>query len=89
MATFNATRAPPSKKYVAEKGIVMSNSSKTFNSFYSHSSIFALEKQPKNLNFQCVFRSNRPFGGYSQWNACTYSKKICTWTRYSDAKLIK
>ena len=28
--------------------------------FRSHSSIFALEKQAKNLNFQSFFTSNRP-----------------------------
>ena len=50
MATFNEkTRAPTSRKYVAEQGIVMPNWSKTFQTFQSHFSVFALEKQPKNL----------------------------------------
>ena len=32
-ATFNETRAPTSRKYVAEEDIVMSNWSKTFPTF--------------------------------------------------------
>ena len=52
MATFNETRALTSRKYVIEQGIAMPNWSKTFQTFLSHSSVFALEKQPKNLNFQ-------------------------------------
>ena len=75
MATFNETRAPTSRKYVAGQGIVMSDWSKTFQTFWSHSSVFALEKQPKNLNFQRFFTSRRPFGGYFQWNAAPTSRK--------------
>ena len=52
MATFSETHATTSRKDVAEQYIVMSNWSKTFQTFWSHSSVFALEKQPKNLNFQ-------------------------------------
>ena len=55
VTTFNETGAPTSRKYVAEQDIVMANSSKTFQTFWSHSSVFALEKQPKNLNFQRGF----------------------------------
>ena len=65
------------------------NSSKKFQTFWSHSSVFPLKKQHKNLNFQSFFTSNRYFGDYFQWNACTYFQKIYNWTRYSDAKLIK
>ena len=54
-----------------------------------HTSVFPIEKLPKDLNFQTLFTSNRPFGGYFQWNACTDFQKKCSWTRYSDAKLIK
>ena len=75
MATFNETHPPTSRKYVAAQGIVTPNWSKAFQTFCSHSSVYALEKQPKNLNFQRIFTSNRPFGGYFQWNACTYTKK--------------
>ena len=89
VATVNETRAPTSRKHVSEKGIVNSSWSKTFQSFSSHSYVFPLKKEPKNLNFQSFFTSNRPFGGYFRWNACTYFQKICSWTRYSDAKLIQ
>ena len=89
VATFSETRAPTSRKYVAEQDTMMPNWSKTFQNFWSHFSVFALEKQPKNLNFQSVFTSKRPFGGYFLWNACTYFQKICSWTRYSDSKLSK
>ena len=51
MATFNEARAATSRKYVAEEGIVMPNWSKTFQTLWLHSSVFALEKQPKNLDF--------------------------------------
>ena len=51
VATFNETPAPTSGKYVAEQDIVMSHWLKTFQTFRWHSWIFALEKQPKNLNF--------------------------------------
>ena len=89
VATFNETCAPTSWKYVAQQGIGMPTWSKIFQTFWLHSSVFALEKQSTSLNFPSVFTSNRPFGGYFQWNACTYFQKICSWTRYSEAKLIK
>ena len=89
MDTFNETRAPTSRKHVSEKGIVMSNWSIRFQTFWLHSSVFPLDRQPKNLNFHSFFTSNRPFGDYFQWNACTYFQKICNWARYSDVKLIK
>ena len=89
MTTFSETRAPTSRKYVTEQGIAMPNWSKTFQTFLSHSSVFNLEKLPENLNFQSFFTSNRAFGGYFQWNVDPYFQKICSWRRYSDAKLIK
>ena len=66
MGTFNERRAPNSRKDVAEQGIVMPNSSKTCQTFMSHSSVFALPNQPKTLNFPSFFISNRPFGDYFQ-----------------------
>ena len=89
VAIFNETCAPTSRKYVSEQGIGMPNWLKIIQSFRSHSSAFTLEKQPKNQIFQSLFISNRPFAGYFQWNACTDFQKICSWTRYSDVKLIK
>ena len=41
VATFNETRAPTSRKYVAEQVIIMSNWSKTFLTVLSHSSVLA------------------------------------------------
>ena len=89
VATLYETHAPTSRKYIAEQGIAISNRSKTFPTFWSHSSVFPLEKQPKNLNFQNFFTSYRPFGGFLQCSACTDFQKICISVRYSDAKLIK
>ena len=48
MGSFNETGAP-ARKYLAEQGIVITNCSKIFQTFWLHSSIFALEKQPKNF----------------------------------------
>ena len=67
----------------------MKNWSKRFQSFWLHSSVFALDKQPKKLDFQSFFTSQRPFGGYFQWKACTTFQNICSLTKYSNAKLIK
>ena len=89
LTTFNETRAPTSRKYVYKTGIVMPNWSNTFPMFRSHSSVFAIEKLPKSLNFQSLFTSNRPLGGNFQWKACTNFKKICSWTRYSHTKLVE
>ena len=68
VATFNEGRAPTSRKYVAEQGIAMPNWSKTFQNFWSYSLIFALEKQPKNLNFYNFFISKRVVVGYFEGN---------------------
>ena len=89
VATFSETRASTFRKNVTEHGILMPNWSRTCQSFWTHSSIFALEKQPKNLNFQSFFTSKRSFRGYFHWIVCSYFEKICSWTRYSNAKLIK
>ena len=67
----------------------MSNWSKTFETSWSHSSIFALKKLPRNISFPSFFTSRKPFDSYFQWNACTYFQKVCSWATYSDAKLIK
>ena len=87
--TFNEMRVPTSRIYVTEKSIIQPNWSKTLQLFWSHSSVFALEKLLKKINFQSFFTIKRPYGDYFQWNMCTYFQKICSWTRYSNAKLIK
>ena len=53
VATFNETCAPTSRKHVVEQGIIMSNLSDKFRR--SHPTVFVLEKQLKNLNFQNFF----------------------------------
>ena len=87
--TFNEMRVPTSRIYVTEKSIILPNWSKTLQSFWSHSSFFALEKLLKKINFQSFFTIKRPYGDYCQWNMCTYFQRICSSTRYSNAKLIK
>ena len=77
VATFNETRALTSRNYVAEQGIVMSNWSKIFQTFWSHSSVLPLEKQLKHLNFHNFFISKRIVCGYFQGNVCTRFQKIC------------
>ena len=52
VAPFIETGPPASRKYVSEQGIAMLNWSKTFQTFSSYSSVFPLQKQPKNLNFR-------------------------------------
>ena len=47
MGTLNETCPPTYRKYVAEQGMVMPNRLKTFQIFWSHFSVFALEKEPK------------------------------------------
>ena len=46
VATFSEPRAPTSRKYVTELGIIMPNLSETLQSLWSHFSVFALEKYP-------------------------------------------
>ena len=89
VTTFNERRAPTLRKQVAEQGIVMPKWLKIIETFRSHYSVFALETQPKNPILQSLFISNRPFAGYFQWNARTDFQKICSWTKYTDIKLIK
>ena len=85
VATFNPTLIAN----VVQRGIVMPYWSKTFQTFRSHYSFLAIEKLPKNLNFQNSFTSNGPFGRYIEWNACTDIQNTCRWASYRDAKLIK
>ena len=60
MASFSGTRAPTSRKYVVEQGSPPSNLSKTFQTFWSHTSILLLEKQPEKLNFQSFLPVRNP-----------------------------
>ena len=66
MATSNETHAPTSRKYVTEQVIVIPNWLKTSKTFWSHSFVFPLAKQPKKLNVHRFYTSKRPFGAYFQ-----------------------
>ena len=44
-----------SRKCIPEQVIIMPNLWQSLQFFYSHTSIFALEKFPKNLNFLSLF----------------------------------
>ena len=78
VTTSNETRAPTYRKYIAEQDMLMSNRSKTFQTFRLLPSVFPLEKQPKILNFQKIFTSNRPSGDHFQGIACINFQKICS-----------
>ena len=52
VATFNQTRAPTSRKYVAEQGVIVLNLLDTLQSSWTHYSSSALEKLSKNLNIK-------------------------------------
>ena len=60
MATFSKTTALSSRKYISEQGISIPDSSKKNRFFGSHSSVFALEKQPKYPNFQSFVPLRNP-----------------------------
>ena len=52
MATFSEKGASTDKKYVAEQDMEMPNLLQPLQLFWSHSSVFALEKYLENLSFQ-------------------------------------
>ena len=89
MATFKKTCAFTSRKYLSEPRTIIPSLWEKFQFSWSHSSVFADEKEHKNLKFLEFFTCKRRFGGYFQWIACTYFLKICRLTKYSNAKLIK
>ena len=64
VAIFSKAHALTSRKYVSKLDINVPNSSDHLNFFWSHPSIFALETQSKNLDFQRFFTSKTSFGGY-------------------------
>ena len=57
--------------------------------FWLHSSVFALEKQPRKLNFHSFFISKSIVGGYFQGNVCTHFQKICIWIRHDHFKFTR
>ena len=54
MATFRETCAVPSRKYVSKPGMIIQTLSEKLQFFWSHASVFALERQLKKLNFQSI-----------------------------------
>ena len=92
---YQRNRCTYFQKICTLKGMVLPNWPKTFETFWSHFSVFAIQKQLKNLNFQRLFTHKKTFGayfqrgGYFQRNACSYFQEICSWTRNSNAKLMK
>ena len=52
LPSFNETRAPTSRRYVAEQGTVIANWLKIYQIFRLDSSVCPLEKEAKNLNFE-------------------------------------
>ena len=55
VATVYETRAPTFRKYATEQCMLMPNLSRINKIFWSHFSVFALEKQPENLDFLSFF----------------------------------
>ena len=41
------------------------------------------------IKFLDFFNFKKHFGGYFQWNACTYFQKICGWISYTNVKFIR
>ena len=78
MATFNEARADTSRKYVAEEGIAMPNWSKTFKTLWSHSSVFALEKQPKKIDLQSFLTLRDPLVAVLNETRAPTSRKSVT-----------
>ena len=78
VVTFNETHAPSSRKYTAEQVIVMPNWSRTFQTVSSHSSVFVLEKQLINLNFQSSFTSTDPLVAFFNETRAPTSRKHVT-----------
>ena len=57
MATLSETCALNSREYISEPGMSILNLSKKFKLFWSHSSVFALENYPKNVQLSEFFTS--------------------------------
>ena len=89
LVTFSETCAPTSRKYVAEKGLMMPNLWQTRQSFWLHSSFFLLEKYTKNLNFQSFYTTKTRSNGEFQWELCTNFQKKCSSGRYNYVKFFQ
>ena len=61
MAAFSETGGFTSRWYEVEQVILIPNLSETLEDFWSHSSVFELEKYSKNLSFKSVFTTKKTF----------------------------
>ena len=59
MAAFSETGAFTSRWYEVEQVVLIPNLSETLEDFWSHSSLFALEKYSKNLSFKSIFTTKK------------------------------
>ena len=59
--TFNETYPLTSRKCPSERGMIIPNLSQKRQYVWSHSSVFALEKQPKNQFFKIFLPLTDPF----------------------------
>ena len=55
MAAFRETGAFTSRWYEVEQVVLIPNFPETLEGFWSHSSVFALEKYSKNLSLKSIF----------------------------------
>ena len=63
VASFSEMRAPTSRKNVAEPSLPTPNWSKSFQTIWSYSSVFAIAVQPEKLIFRSFFNCKKTFGG--------------------------
>ena len=59
MAAFSETGAFTSRWYEVEQVVLIPNLSETLEDFWSHSSVFALEKYSKSLSFKSIFTTKK------------------------------
>ena len=59
VAAFSETGAFDSRWYEVEQVVLIPNLSETLEDFWSHSSVFALEKYSKNLSFKSIFTTKK------------------------------
>ena len=75
MATFNKTCELTSRKYVFEQGMSIASLSEKNEVFWSHSSVFALEKQSKKVNFHSFLPLRDPLVATFNETCAPTSKK--------------
>ena len=77
MVAFSETCTFTSRKFVFEPGIRISNSLEKIQFLWSHSSVFDLQKPPKNLNFQVFLPlKDRFVASFNERHAPTSRKTV-------------